>query len=93
MTVKIIIFALVLILVSANVAFACCGTEGYPKKVKALGENQSLSAEQKLNLMKDLMAGLAMHDDGHKTNNLSEMGRSLQTLRFLQSKIRRLDDD
>ena len=84
---KTVIVALTLIFVSATTAFACSGTEDYPKAFKALEENQHLSAEQKSLLRKALMAGVSMHDDGHKTSNMSKMGQSLQTLRSLQSKI------
>ena len=84
---KTLMLALVLILVPAGIVFACSGTEGYPKAVKVLEENQHLSAEQKALLMKALMAGISMHDESHKTSNMSKMGQSLQTLRSLQSKI------
>ena len=84
---KLVIFALALYFVSASIAFACSGTDGYPKAVKALEKSQHLSAEQKALLMKNLMAGFSMHDDGHKTYNMTKMRQSLQTLQSLQPKI------
>ncbi len=33
------------------------------------------------------MAGMAIHDDGHATNNMSKMGQSLQILQTLKPKI------
>ena len=84
---KILFFALALFLVSASTALACSGTQDYPKAVKALEDNQHLDAEQKSILLKDLMAGMSMHDDGHKTGDMSKMGQSLQTLRSLKPKI------
>jgi len=75
------------ILSTSTAAMACSGTEDYPKAVKALEDNQHLNAEQKAILMKDLMAGMAMHDDGHKTSDMSKMGQSLQTLQTLKPKI------
>jgi len=73
---KILFFALALILVSASTALACSGTQDYPKAVKALEDNQHLNAEQKSTLLKDLMDGISMHDDGHKTGDMSKMGQS-----------------
>jgi hypothetical protein len=84
---KTLILTLTLILVSVDIAFACSGTEGYSKAVKVLEKNLHLSADQKSLLMNELMAGLSMHDDGHKTGDSSKMGQSLQTLRSLQLKV------
>ena len=81
------LIAAALLLGTSTAALACSGTEDYPKAVKALENNQHLNAEQKAILMKDLMAGMTMHDDGHKTNNMSKMGQSLQTLQTLKPKI------
>ena len=79
--------AAIMALTVSTSALACSGTEDYPAAVKALENNQRLSAEQKDVLMKDLMAGMAIHDDGHKTSNMSKMGQSLQILQTLKPKI------
>ena len=84
---KIAILAVALVLVSASISFACSGTDGYPKAVKDLEKNQHLSAEQKAILMRGLMAGVSMHDGGHKTGDMTKMGQSLQILQYLQPKI------
>jgi hypothetical protein len=85
--VKIVIFVVALVFESASIAFACSGTDGYPKAVKALEKSQYSSAEQKALLMNDLMVGVSMHDDGHKTGDMTKMGQSLQILQSLQPKI------
>jgi len=77
----------IMFLASANVALACSGTEDFPAAVKALESNKHLSAAQKDVLLKDLMAGMAIHDDGHATNNMTKMGQSLQILQTLKPKI------
>ncbi|MBC8269623.1 MAG: hypothetical protein H8E36_12815 [Rhodospirillaceae bacterium] len=79
--------AVIMTLAFSNSALACSGTEDYPAAVKALENNQHLSAEQKDVLMKDLMAGMAIHDDGHATSNMSKMGQSLQILQTLKPQI------
>ena len=84
---RIVIFAVALFLVSASIASACRGTDGYPKAVKALEKSQHLSAEQKALLMNGLMVGVSMHDDGHKTVDMTKMGQSLRILQSLQPKI------
>ncbi|MBL6932249.1 MAG: hypothetical protein ISR45_04815 [Rhodospirillales bacterium] len=81
------LIAATLFLASTTAALACSGTQEYPAAVKALESNQHLNAEQKEILMKDLMAGMAVHDDGHATNNMSKMGQSLETLQTLKPKI------
>ncbi len=81
------LIAALFVLASANSALACSGTEDFPAALKALESNQHLSAAQKDILLKDLMAGMAVHDDGHKTSNMTKMGQSLQMLQTLQPKI------
>jgi hypothetical protein len=68
-------------------ALACSGTADYPTALKAVKSNEPLSAEQKGALIKDLMGGLAVHDDGHATNNMKKMAQSLQILQILKPKI------
>ena len=80
---KLVIFALALFFISASIASACSGADGYPKAVKVLEKSQHLSAKQKALLMKDLMAGVSMHEDGHKTGDMTKMRQSLQTLQSL----------
>jgi hypothetical protein len=82
-----ILTATILALTVSTTALACSGTKDYPAAVKALENNQHLNAEQKAVLMGDLMAGMAIHDDGHKTNNMSKMGQSLEILQTLKPKI------
>jgi hypothetical protein len=82
-----ILTAAIMVLASSGVALACAGTEDYPAAVQALESNQHLSAAQKEILLNDLMAGMAIHDDGHATNNMSKMGQSLQILQTLKPKI------
>lgn len=84
---KFIITAAIMVLASSGVALACVGTEDYPAAIDQLKNNQHLSAAQKDILLKDLMAGKAIHDDGHATNNMSKMGQSLEILQTLKPKI------
>lgn len=84
---KYFLIAAALMLASATAAMACSGTKEYPAAVQALESNQHLNAEQKAILMKDLMAGMAMHNEGHKTYDMSKVGQSLQTLQSLKPKI------
>jgi len=77
-----------LVFASVTAASACSGVKDYPKAIKALESNQHLSAEQKDILMKDLMAGKSMHDEGYKTGDMSKMGQSLKILRSVKSRIK-----
>jgi hypothetical protein len=58
-----------------------------PQGGQGAGKSQHLSVEQKVFLMNDLMVGVSMHDDGHKTGDMTKMGQSLQILQSLQPKI------
>jgi len=84
---RILLAAAIILMGSSTVALACVGTKDYPAAIKALESNQHLSAEQKAILMADVMAGMAVHDDGHATNNMTKMSQSLQILQTLRPKI------
>jgi hypothetical protein len=62
-------------------------TDDYPKAVKALEKSQHLSAEHQALLMNELMVGVSVHDDGHKTGDMTKMGQFLQILQPVQPKI------
>ena len=84
---KIVLIAAAFVLALSTGALACSGTTDYPAGKQALESNPHLSAEQKAVLMKELMAGMAQHNEAHQTGDMSKMGQSLQTLQTLKPKI------
>lgn len=66
-------------LLSATGALACRGTTEYPQ-VTAMLQTANLPADRKAELTNQLDTGRAMHEEAHKTNNTTEMRKSLEIL-------------